>query len=359
MALLYGRNRNIVVNIIYPEGVTGEPKVNVPSGRTFAQIVQYLPKPEKVDFRLDHWSLTLDGEAIDPNTKVTSGMTFYPVYVNNVCYITFDLQGGQGNVPQQKVTKGQTWGYVKGLINNPTLTGHNFGGFSENISGSALSDEYVFNVDTITIYALWTPYNFTITFNVDGGTPQPSNIPIRYGTTWGQIKAQAGTLTKEGYTFANWSMTQGGPAISDEHVFLDVDNATITVYAVFTLNQYTVTVNANGGTGSVASLAVNHFQTWGEVKSQLQAPSKTGYNFLGWTLVLDGALIEDGYVFTSAVEIFAKYEIIRVTVSFNANGGTPTPEAQVVDYGTTWAQIKDSVQNPSKEGYTFLGWEVS
>lgn len=207
MAQIYGRNRNIIVNIVYPEGVTGNPQVTLPAGRTFAQIESLLPKPEKVDYKLTHWSIEgADGAAVEPSTEITSGMTLYPVFVNNVCYITFDLQGGTGNIPQQKVTKGQTWAYVKGLITNPTREGHNFTGFSETVGGAVLSDEFTFNVDNITIYALWEIIRVTVSFDPNGGSPTPDSQVVDYGTTWGQIKGKVQSPTKEGYTFLGWEV---------------------------------------------------------------------------------------------------------------------------------------------------------
>ena len=100
--------------------------------------------------------------------------------------------------------------------------------------------------------------------------------------------------------------------------------------------------------------------TWGKIKDSVTAPSKAGYTFQHWSTTQGGDAIADAYSFKdSAVSIYAVFKIIRVTVSFNPDGGSPTPDAQVVDYGTTWGKIKDSVTAPSKAGYTFLGWEVA
>ena len=100
--------------------------------------------------------------------------------------------------------------------------------------------------------------------------------------------------------------------------------------------------------------------TWGQIKADVTAPSKTGHTFKHWSTTQDGDAITDTYRFMdSTVTIYAVFEIIRVTISFNPDGGSPTPDPKTVDYGTTWGQIKADVTAPSKTGHTFLGWEVA
>lgn len=48
----------------------------------------------------------------------------------------------------------------------------------------------------------------------------------------------------------------------------------------------------------------------------------------------------------------------KVSITFDAAGGTPEQDPITVDKGTTWADVKGKVTNPSKSGYNFLGWSV-
>lgn len=118
-----------------------------------------------------------------------------------------------------------------------------------------------------------------------------------------------------------------------------------------------ITFEVDGGS-TVSPLTVKRGATWAQIKDSIQAPTKPGHTFNHWSTEAAGTAITDDHVFNGPVTIYAVYGINTVTVTFNANGGSPTPEAKTVDYGTTWAQIKDSIQAPTKAGHKFLGWEV-
>ena len=54
---------------------------------------------------------------------------------------------------------------------------------------------------------------------------------------------------------------------------------------------------------------------------------------------------------------FIKALVKTVVITFEVDGGS-TVSPLTVKRGATWAQIKDSIQAPTKAGHTFLGWEV-
>ena len=196
-----------------------------------------------------------------------------------------------------------------------------------------------------------------ITFDFDGGTSTASNtMEVPRGTTWAKIKDTVTAPTKEGNTFKHWSTTQGGDAITDGYKFMD---SAVSIYAVWEIVGVTISFDLDGGSPDIENKTVGYGTTWAQIKDSVTAPSKTGYNFTHWSTSAGGTAIGDEVVFNTDTTIYAVYSVIRVTVSFNPDGGSPTPDPQVVDYGTTWAQIKDSVTAPSKTGYTFLGWEVA
>ena len=196
-----------------------------------------------------------------------------------------------------------------------------------------------------------------ITFDFDGGTSTDSNTKdVPRGTTWAKIKDSVTAPTKEGHTFQHWSTSQGGDAITDGYKFKD---DTVTIYAVWEIVGVTISFNLDGGSPEIENKTVDYGTTWAQIKDSVTAPSKTGFNFTHWSTSAGGTAIGDEVVFNTDTTIFAVYSVIRVTVSFNPDGGSPTPDPKTVDYGTTWGQIKNSVTAPTKAGYTFLGWEVA
>ena len=73
-------------------------------------------------------------------------------------------------------------------------------------------------------------------------------------------------------------------------------------------------------------------------------PSRTGYNFIGWTPTLYPANKTQIYI--------ATYEIIKYTIRF-LNEDKSVLETKEVNYGVTPTYTGTT---PTKEGYTFIGW---
>ena len=83
------------------------------------------------------------------------------------------------------------------------------------------------------------------------------------------------------------------------------------------------------------------------------APTKEGYIFDGWQL--DGVKYDFSKKVTKNITLEAVWkEVAKYTVTFDAKGGAPTPDAQtVVKDGTATAPTA-----PTKDGYTFVEWQL-
>ena len=81
-----------------------------------------------------------------------------------------------------------------------------------------------------------------VTLAANGGTMGTTSVVRDYGQAVGTLPIP----TRTGYTFAGWwTAASGGTQISASTTV----NGHVTYYAHWTVNQYTVTFNANGGTG--------------------------------------------------------------------------------------------------------------
>ncbi|HBU01591.1 MAG TPA: hypothetical protein DEB20_03380, partial [Acidimicrobiaceae bacterium] len=90
------------------------------------------------------------------------------------------------------------------------------------------------------------PVNSTVTFDANGGSGVMANQVVRSGTT---AALTANAFTRAGYTFAGWATSPtGSVAYANSAAFTAAGN--VTLYAVWTPVTYTVTFNANGGTGT-------------------------------------------------------------------------------------------------------------
>ena len=131
----------------------------------------------------------------------------------------------------------------------------------------------------MTIKAKWTVNQYTLTFDTNGGS---TTAPITqdYGTA---ITAPADP-TKTGYTFAGWT-----PAIP---ATMPAEN--MTIKAKWTVNQYTLTFDTNGGS-AIAPIT----QDYGTAITAPAEPTKTGYTFAGWTPVIPATMPAENMTVTA------------------------------------------------------------
>ncbi|MCE5202752.1 MAG: cell wall-binding repeat-containing protein, partial [Actinomycetia bacterium] len=130
----------------------------------------------------------------------------------------------------------------------------------------------------------------------------------------------------------------------------DTVTADMTLYAKWTVNSYTVTFNANGGS-AVAPVTV----AYNGLVTEPADPTKTGSTFAGW--YADAALT-DAWDFaadtvTADMTLYAKWTVNSYTVTFKDWDGTVL-ETQTVAYGGA----ATAPAPPSRTGYTFAGWDT-
>lgn len=129
-----------------------------------------------------------------------------------------------------------------------------------------------------------------------------------------------------------------------------------TTFSVPALASYTVSYNANGGSGAPSS------QTkWYGKSLTLSStkPTRTGYTFAGWATSASGSVAYAAgasYTANAAVTLYAKWTANTYTVKYNANGGTGAPGNQTKTYGTA---LTLSSTKPTRTNYRFLGWATS
>ena len=116
---------------------------------------------------------------------------------------------------------------------------------------------------------------YTISYNANGGSGAPSSQTKYYGKT---LTLSTTKPTRTGYTFKGWSKSSTG-SVAFAAGANYTTNASDTLYAVWEANKYTISLNANGGTGGTASVTKTYGQA---VTLPTSIPTKTNYNFKGW-----------------------------------------------------------------------------
>jgi uncharacterized repeat protein (TIGR02543 family) len=137
----------------------------------------------------------------------------------------------------------------------------------------------------------------------------------------------------------------------------DYATTTVTVPAV-ARPTYTVSYNANGGSGAPSNQTKQHdiTLTLSSVK-----PTRSGYTFAGWgTSATDtGVKYSAGgqYTGNSNITLYAIWtNAANMTLAYNANGGSGAPSSQTHLINTV---SKISGVIPTRNNYVFLGWSTS
>ncbi len=223
--------------------------------------------------------------------------------VSNTFSVTYNDNGSEGGtVPTDSgsYANGATV-TVLGNTGSLTRTGYTFAGWSTLANGGTDYGATFSISGNTTVYAKWTINTYTVSFNSNGGSAV-SNQTVNYN-------AQASTPTaptRAGYAFAGWYSDVG---LNTAFNFTSAITGAITLYAKWTINSYTVTFAANGGTGSMAVQSASYNTT---AALTTNAFTRIGYTFTGWNTVasgVGGTAYANGanYIFTSSITLFAQW----------------------------------------------------
>jgi uncharacterized repeat protein (TIGR02543 family) len=146
--------------------------------------------------------------------------------------------------------------------------------------------------------------------------------------------------TREGYTFEGWQ--EGSEIVQGS-----IGNKTFT--ATWKVNQYTISFESNGG-NEVNSI----MQDFDTPVLEPTEPTRNGYVFGGWH---SDAGLSTPYVFTTIpaedITLYAKWDIVTYDINYVLEGGTngSNPSTYTVESPTI------TLVDPTREGYTFEGWQ--
>lgn len=132
--------------------------------------------------------------------------------------------------------------------------------------------------------------SWTVSYNLNGGSgTAPSSQTKWYGET---LKLSTATPSRTGYTFKGWATSASG-SVAYASGANYTSNAGATLYAVWQINTYAVSYNANkpsGASGSVSNLPTNQTKTYGQaLPLSSTKPTLAEYSFTGWNTAANGS----------------------------------------------------------------------
>ena len=217
--------------------------------------------------------------------------------------------------------------------------------------------------------------HYSLSYDGNGGSgSMDGQGDVRYDT---KVTLPDCGFTRTGYSFVGWAPSKSGGTVwpagtaCDGHDFgVDAQNhdygkdgkgTSVTLFAQWEPNQYTVTfdVNCTGGSCEPSSKKVTYDSTYGDLPTPTR-PAKEGrspensWQFDGWYDSDDHkvmsatkvSITKDVTLYARWTEIFevrylddSKFGSSLLKTEYVANGGTTTPPS-----------------NPVHSGYTFAGW---
>ncbi|MGN0367379.1 MAG: InlB B-repeat-containing protein, partial [Wujia sp.] len=323
---------------------------------------------------------------VAPTASVTGGTKSGSVSTHSrVQYpIAFDTNVTDSSITDygtqyQKVT----YYTMPSSVTVPKRTGYDFAGYytSDNAGdmvfdkdGKALANisgytdgnkRWIRNQDTI-LYAHWTPSSYIVNLDNNGGKGT-SSITLTYTKTIEEVKPQITPPTKvggvfQGYYYGNEQYyDSNGSAVAGKTYDFPYS---ITLKAQWESLDYTVELYSDGQYIKEMDLTYGQFQLPG---AQDLGISKTHYDFIGWNLysgqdwamyapntIINGGITDKA---GATVTLYAAWALQdSYSVTYNANGGVGTP---AITTGFPQEDLIITDVAPTKENYTFVGWNTS
>ena len=269
--------------------------------------------------------------------------------------ITFNANGGTGSMEPVTVEEGSR--YVLPACGFTAPAGQEFkaweiGGIEYNAG-----DDYVVLGNT-EIKALWKdsaviPTTFTITFNANGGTGSMEPATVEEGSRY--VLPACGFTAPAGQEFKAWEIGGIEYNAGDDYVVLgNTEIKALWKASAVIPTTFTITFNANGGTGSMEPVTVEEGSRYPLPACGFIPP--VNMQFSGWALSADGSVIADGAIMvTSNITLHAIWEPVPVNefvVFFDGNGGTPAVSSMTT-IGHRLAFLPGAFRSGS---YRFDGW---
>ncbi len=273
-------------------------------------------------------------------------------YIANYSVI-YDANGGTGAPDSQIKEHNKT---ITLSTIQPSRTGYTFIGWSTNKSSSTAEYQpgatYTNNASA-TLYAVWQDKQIEVTFVRN--TSSTDNTSVKQTFTYGvtEQKFSDKGWKKTGYTLLGWNKDRDASTaqysvlseVSD--TWINTNSPKITIYAIWELNSYSLTVNPNGGTWNSTTENSVFTQNYGTTKTIANPTAPTGYKV---TFNGNGGSTPSAITSTKSFSGWTNSgsgTLSGTTYTFGAGNGTLT---------ANYTNNSITLPTPTRTGYTFTGW---
>ena len=286
------------------------------------------------------WATTDGGSqayALNGTYSANASITLYPVWTANTYTVTYNGNGsGVSNVPANQT---KTYGVsLKLTASTPTRADVDLPSYrvTYNANGGSVSTSYT-DYERTQVYTFdkwntiaggmgtsynpsdWYTVNESVTLYAQWQTAIMTDAPITLPTP-----------TRSGYTFAGWyTSASGGTSIGGAGASY-TPTKSITVYAHWTANTYTISYNKNAGNDTVNNMPSSQTKTQDvDLILRSNVPRRTDYIFDGWATSSSGSVTyhpSDTFRTNAATTLYAKWSLNYSEPSITgSSGGTSIP----------------------------------
>ena len=285
--------------------------------------------------------------AIPAGSYVINTNLLFTAQYNGINTITFNTDGNgtlSGDTSYSNIPDGTVWSNVITVPTPNANIGYQFNGWMP-----TLPDANSLINNSATYTATFVASNYTITYNLDGGTNSGNNLAAYKEANTPITLYDA---TKLGYTFGGWYDNAGlsGTAVT---TIAEGTTGNLEFWAKWSQDTYAITYNLDGGTNSGNNLAA---YKEADTPITLYDATKLGYTFGGW---YDNSALSGSPITTVAegttgnLTYWAKWTQDTYSITYNniLATDTNTNPASYVEEDTAFALV-----NAARLGYTFGGW---
>ena len=375
-----------------PANSSSQTVSNMPADQTKTEEVALTlssNKPSRNGYIFNGWQTQINGKAVDYQPGAT--LSYDPDVKGSVITLKAKWTAWKHtihydkNVPASSSSQTvanmpeddtKTFDITKTISSTkPPRNGYIFNGWNTQKDGkgtayaSGAAYKHDQNGGTVTLYAQWTPWKHTVTYdkNVDPSSSSQTvtNMPGNQTKTFDEKLMISSTKpSRNGYIFNGWNTQKDGKGTayaSGAEYKHDQNGNTVTLYAQWTAWKHTVHYNANGGDQN--SVPTDQTKTFDQAMILSdKKPTRHGYNFVRWNTKADGTgtsyEVKGNYNHDQnggTVTLYAIWTPWVHTVHYDANGGdqNSVPNDQKKTYGQS---MNVATKVPTRNEYKFLGW---
>ena len=395
-------NSNIPTNA--PTGTTTVSNMPGDQTKTFDEKLMISSnKPTRKGYNFAGWSTSANGNVVyQPGAEYKNDqnggtVTLYAKWTAWKHTVTYDknVPANSKKTDVKNMPGNQTKIYDQNLTlqsNVPTRIGYTFVKWTTNKDGTGTAyqpgSQYSYNRDsdggTVTLYAVWTPWKYTVRY--DKNVPASSSSQTVSNMPADQTKTEEVNLTlssnkpsRNGYIFNGWQAQINGKAVDYQPGATlsydpDAKGSVITLKAKWTAWKHTIhydkNVPASSKKTNVTNMPGDQVKVFDTALSiQPMVPKRTGYTFKGWSTTANGkAEYQPGNKYNhdqndGTVTLYAVWTPWKYKVQYDKNVSADSSSQTVSNMPTDQTKTEEVVltlssNKPSRNGYIFNGWQA-